>query len=63
MTDIKLFALDAGSATEIPGSATSLEKSLQRLIEQNFETMLGIDENASPVIIEYQHRGICHSIC
>ena len=33
MADIKLFALDAGSATEIPGSAASLEKSLQRLIE------------------------------
>ena len=33
MTDIKLFALDAGSVTEIPGNATLLEKSLQRLIE------------------------------
>ncbi|MCY4588953.1 MAG: DUF5655 domain-containing protein [Bryobacterales bacterium] len=76
MTAIKLFALDAGSAKEIPGSATSLEKSLQRLIEQNLETMLGIrllgseystgpkhggridtlglDENTSPVIIEYK---------
>ena len=76
MTAIKLFALDAGSAKEIPGSATPLEKSLQRLIEKNLETMLGIrllgseystgpkhggridtlgiDENASPVIIEYK---------
>lgn len=85
MTDIKLFAQDAGSATEIPGSATSLEKSLQNVIERNLETMLGIrllgseystgpkhggridtlgiDENASPVITEYQHRDICHSIC
>ena len=76
MTDIKLFALDAGSAKEIPGSATALERSLQRLIEQNLETVLGIrllgseystgtrhggridtlgiDEIASPVIIEYK---------
>ena len=76
MTDIKLFSLDAGSAKEIPGSATALERSLQRLIEQNLETVLGIrllgseystgtkhggridtlgiDENASPVIIEYK---------
>ncbi len=76
MTAIKLFALDAGSATEIPGSASPLEKSLQHLIERNIEAMLGIrllgseystgpkhggridtlgiDENASPVIIEYK---------
>ena len=77
MTDIKLFNLDAGSAKEIPGSASTLEKSLQSVIECNLETMLGIrllgqrvfdrteawwaidtlgiDENASHVIIEYQH--------
>ena len=76
MTDIKLFNLKDESATEIPGSATALEKSLQNLIEQNLEAMvgvrllgseystgskhrgridtLGIDENASPVIIEYK---------
>ncbi|MDE0164592.1 MAG: DUF5655 domain-containing protein [Bryobacterales bacterium] len=76
MTAIKLFNLDAGSAKEIPGSATPLEKSLQNVIERNLETMLGIrllgseystgpkhggridtlgiDENASPVIIEYK---------
>ena len=76
MTDIKLFNLDAGSAKEIQGSATPLEKSLQNVIERNLETMLGIrllgseystgpkhggridtlgiDENASPVIIEYK---------
>ena len=78
MTATKLFNLDAGSAKEIPGSATPLEKSLQNVIERNLETMLGIrflgseystgpkhggridtlgiDENASPVIIEYQHQ-------
>jgi predicted transport protein len=76
VTDIKLFALDAGSAKEILGSATTLEKSLQNLIERNLEAILnirllgseystgpkhggridtlGIDENASPVIIEYK---------
>ena len=76
MTDIKLFNLDAGSAKEIPGSASTLEKSLQNVIERNLDTMLGIrllgseystgpkhggridtlgiDENASPVIIEYK---------
>ena len=76
MTAIELFTLEGGSATEILGSATVLEKSLQHLIEQNLEAMLGIrlleseystgpkhggridtlgiDENASPVIIEYK---------
>ena len=76
MTAIKLFTLEGGSATEILGSATVLEKSLQHLIEQNLEAMLGIrlleseystgpkhggridtlgiDENTSPVIIEYK---------
>ena len=76
MTAIKLFNLDSGSAIEIPGSASPLEKSLQHVIERNLETMLGIrllgseystgpkhggridtlgiDENASPVIIEYK---------
>ena len=41
MTAIKLFNLDGGSATEILGSATALEKSLQHLIEQNLEPLLG----------------------
>ena len=37
MTAIKLFTLVGESATEILGSATVLEKSLQHLIEQNLE--------------------------
>ncbi len=76
MTDIKLFALGDELANEIPGSAVALEKSLQNLIEQNLDAVLGIrlleseystgpkhggridtlgiDENASPAIIEYK---------
>ena len=42
MTDIMLFALDRGSASEIPESAAPLEKSLQHLVEQNLEAMLGV---------------------
>ena len=42
MTDIKLFSLDTGLASEISGRAAALEKSLQNLIEQNLEVMLGI---------------------
>lgn len=76
MSDIKLFRTLNGQATEIAGSAVSLEKSLQRLIEDNLEPLLGvrflasehstgkrhggridtlgIDEDGSPVIIEYK---------
>lgn len=75
-TDIKLFKLTPNSASEIPGSASAVEKSLHGLIEQNLDVMLGIrllgseystgpkhggridtlgiDENNSPVIIEYK---------
>lgn len=76
MSDIKLFALDGSKARELPGQSAVLEKSLQTLMEQNLEVLLGvrflqseystgpkhggridtlgIDENGSPVIIEYK---------
>jgi predicted transport protein len=76
MSEIRLFRLQSNTATEIPGSADSLEKSLQVCFEQNLETLLGvrflaseystgqihagridslgIDENGSPVILEYK---------
>lgn len=75
-TDIKLFDIEKRPATEIPGRATTVERSLHDLIERNLEQMLGIrflasehttgrkqrgridtlgiDENSSPVIIEYK---------
>lgn len=76
MSDIKLFRLVDGTATELRGSASDLEKPLQSLIEANLLPMLGIrfvateyatgrthggridslglDENNSPVILEYK---------
>lgn len=74
MSDIKLFRTTADSVTELRGSAVTLERSLQTLIERNMEAFLGvrflasefittnggrmdslgIDENGSPVIIEYK---------
>jgi predicted transport protein len=74
MSDIKLFRTDSTSVIELRGSAVTLEKSLQTLIERNMEAFLGvrflasefittnggrmdslgIDENGSPVIIEYK---------
>lgn len=76
MSEIKLFNIESGTATEIAGSASGLEKPLQTLFEQNLDTLLGvrflasehstgsnhggridtlgIDENGSPVIVEYK---------
>ena len=42
MTDIRLFTLKDGLAFEIAGSSVALEKSLQRQIEQNLETLLEV---------------------
>ncbi len=57
MTDIKLFTLDDDSATEIPGSAMALEKSLQTLIEQNLEAVFGIRFLESEYSTGPKHRG------
>ena len=42
MSDIKLFRLSSGKATELQGDASDLEKPLQTLIEANLEPLLGI---------------------
>ncbi|NMM09748.1 MAG: DUF91 domain-containing protein [Polaromonas sp.] len=42
MSDIKLFRLTAGNATELQGSASDLEKPLQTLIEANLGPLLNI---------------------
>jgi len=57
MTDIKLFTLDNDSATEIPGSAMALEKSLQTLIEQNLDAVFGIRFLESEYSTGPKHRG------
>lgn len=75
MGDIKLFSLN-NNVTELIGKSITVEKSLQKMIEENLDTFLGIkflgteyrtgpkhggridtlgiDENNSPVIIEYK---------
>ena len=42
MSDIKLFRLTAGRASELQGDASDLEKPLQTLIESNLDTLLNI---------------------
>lgn len=56
-TDIKLFDLTGGSAKEIPGQATAVEKSLQSLIEGNLEVMLGIRLLGTEYSTGAKHRG------
>lgn len=76
MGDIKFFRITGDTIEELHGQSVTLEKSLQKLIEQHLETFLGIrflaseyltgkrhggridtlgiDENNSPIIIEYK---------
>ncbi|WP_370682341.1 DUF5655 domain-containing protein [Comamonas sp. GB3 AK4-5] len=42
MSDIQLFRLKDGIATELQGEVSGLERPLQRLIETNLEALLGI---------------------
>ena len=57
MTDIKLYKLEAGSASEITGTAAPLEKSLQNLIERNLDPMLGIRLLGSEYATGRKHGG------
>lgn len=57
MSDIKLFRLAGGQATELQGDATDLEKPLQNLIEANLEVLLGIRFLASEYTTGKTHGG------
>ncbi|MFJ3939106.1 transporter [Streptomyces parvus] len=77
MSNLKVFRVRGGQATEVTGAAVGVEVELQRLIEANMEAMLGIrflateyrtgrhggridslglDENGTPVIVEYKRN-------
>ena len=47
MSDIKLFKIEGGAASEVSGSALQIEKSLQSAFEKNLEVLLGIKFLAS----------------
>jgi predicted transport protein len=57
MSDIKLFRLHAGQATELQGDVSDLEKPLQNLIEANLDTLLGIRFLASEYSTGKTHGG------
>lgn len=62
MSDIKLFRLAAGQATELQGSASDLEKPLQTLIEANLGPLLNIRFLASEHSTGKTHAGRIDSL-
>lgn len=62
MSDIKLFKVSAGIATELAGDASDLEKPLQLLIESNLETLLGIRFLATEYSTGKTHGGRIDSL-
>ncbi len=57
MSDIKLFRITQGYATELQGDASDLEKPLQTLIENNLEPLLSIRFLASEYSTGKTHAG------
>lgn len=57
MSDLKLFRLDGGRAREIQGEAVALERSLQRLIERNLESLMGVRFLATEYSTGPKHGG------
>ena len=57
MSDLKLFRVQSSSVAEIEGSASTLEESLQTLIEQNLESFLGVRFLASEFSTGREHGG------
>jgi RecB family endonuclease NucS len=62
MSDIKLFRLAKGQATELQGDASDLEKPLQTLIENNLEPLLGIRFLATEYSTGKTHAGRIDSL-
>jgi len=62
MSDIKLFQLAGGQATELQGDASDLEKPLQTLIEKNLDVLLGIRFLASEYPTGKTHGGRIDSL-
>lgn len=62
MSDIKLFRLTQGLASELQGDASDLEKPLQTLIENNLEPLLGIRFLASEYSTGKTHAGRIDSL-
>jgi predicted transport protein len=62
MSDIKLFHITKGQATELQGAASDLEKPMQNLIEANLDAFLGIRFLASEYSTGKTHGGRIDSL-
>ena len=62
MSDIQLFRLVAGTATELPGRAAAIEKQLQSLIETQMPALLGVRFLASEYATGKTHKGRIDSL-
>ncbi|MHB8950538.1 MAG: DUF91 domain-containing protein, partial [Rhodoferax sp.] len=62
MSDIKLFRLSGGTATELQGNASDLERPLQTLIEANLQPLLNIRFIASEHSTGKTHGGRIDSL-
>ncbi|GAB1641455.1 DUF5655 domain-containing protein [Krasilnikovia sp. MM14-A1259] len=62
MSDLKLFRIDGGLATELVSSAMSLEKHLQTLIERNMDPLFGVRLLASEYSTGARHGGRIDSL-
>lgn len=62
MTDIQLFRLAAGTATELPGRAAAIERQLQSLIESQMPAFLGVRFLASEYATGKTHKGRIDSL-
>jgi len=62
MSDIQLFRLSGGTASELAGRAAPLEKELQSLIEGQMETLLGVRFLATEHATGKTHKGRIDSL-
>ncbi|MGF6770687.1 putative transport protein [Paraburkholderia sp. GAS199] len=62
MSDIQLFRISNETAKELPSQAAKLEKDLQRLMEANMQTLLGVRFLATEYTTGKTHRGRVDSL-
>lgn len=62
MSDLKLFRIDGGRASELSSRSFALERNLQTLIEENMETTFGVRFLATEYTTGKVHRGRIDSL-
>lgn len=62
MSDLKLFRIINGAATELVSSSVKLEKTLQTVVEHNMETLFGVRLLASEFSTGAKHGGRMDSL-